>query len=104
MLTLQIKKKWLDMILSGEKTEEYRTITHYWTKRFKNILLLNSQGIPIGVPRMIKLRAGYRKNAPEAKVRVSISKGTGKPEWGAEPGTVYWILTIKEVVKQCRKS
>lgn len=25
MLTLPIKKKWFDLILSGEKTEEYRT-------------------------------------------------------------------------------
>ena len=26
MLTLSIKKKWFDMILSGEKKEEYREI------------------------------------------------------------------------------
>ena len=31
MLTLPIKKKWFDMILSGEKKEEYREI-----KPFKN--------------------------------------------------------------------
>ena len=29
MLTLPIKKKWFDMILSGEKKEEYREIKPY---------------------------------------------------------------------------
>ncbi len=99
MLTLPIKKKWLDMILSGEKKEEYRAITRYWTKRFQSIVLVDNYGLPLrSQSRIIKLRAGYSKNAPEAKVIVSISKGTGKSEWGAEPGTVYWVLTIEEVV------
>ena len=38
MLTLPIKKKWFDMIKSGEKKEEYREIKPYWTKRFENNL------------------------------------------------------------------
>lgn len=29
MLTLTIEKKWFDMILSGEKTEEYRELKRY---------------------------------------------------------------------------
>ena len=33
MLTLPIKKKWFDMIKSGEKKEEYREIKNYWTTR-----------------------------------------------------------------------
>ncbi len=33
MLILPIKKKWLDMILTGEKKEEYRQIKSYWTVR-----------------------------------------------------------------------
>lgn len=32
-LTLSLKKKWFDMIASGEKTEEYREIKPYWEKR-----------------------------------------------------------------------
>lgn len=36
MLTLPIKKKWYDMILSGEKKEEYREIKPYYTTRFAN--------------------------------------------------------------------
>ena len=33
VLTLTISKKWFDMILSGEKTEEYREIKPYWVAR-----------------------------------------------------------------------
>lgn len=28
MIVLPIKKKWLDMIVSGQKKEEYRSLTH----------------------------------------------------------------------------
>lgn len=32
-LTLHLKKRWYDMIKSGEKPEEYRAMTDYWLKR-----------------------------------------------------------------------
>lgn len=37
MLTLPIQKKWYDMILSGEKKEEYREIKEYYETRFQNL-------------------------------------------------------------------
>ena len=37
MLILPIKKKWFDMILSGEKKEEYREIKEYYETRFQNL-------------------------------------------------------------------
>ena len=33
VLYLTLKKKWFDMIASGEKIEEYREIKEYWLKR-----------------------------------------------------------------------
>ena len=33
VLHLTIKKKWFDMIASGEKKEEYRNFNDYWQKR-----------------------------------------------------------------------
>ncbi len=33
VLHLNLKKKWFDMIASGEKTEEYREIKPYWNTR-----------------------------------------------------------------------
>ena len=38
MLTIPIKKEWFDMIKSGEKPEEYREMSPYWTKRFEKYL------------------------------------------------------------------
>lgn len=32
-LHLTLKKNWFDLILSGEKKEEYREIKPYWEKR-----------------------------------------------------------------------
>ena len=37
MLVLPIKKKWFDMILSGEKKEEYREIKRYYESRLPGI-------------------------------------------------------------------
>lgn len=37
VLNLVVTKKWFDMIVSGEKTEEYREIKPYWVARlFQN--------------------------------------------------------------------
>src|SRR6478609_2178429 len=33
ILHLTLKKKWFDMIASGEKKEEYRELKPYWAKR-----------------------------------------------------------------------
>ena len=96
MLTLPIKKKWFDMICAGEKKEEYRAITPYYIERFKNIGLLNQFGEPTGKEACIVLRNGYGKNMPEVTVSVEAEIGFGCPAWGAEPGTPYYILKIKE--------
>lgn len=52
-LTLSLKKKWFDMIASGEKTEEYREITLYWQKR-----LLRCGGVCNGYCVLMKMAAG----------------------------------------------
>ena len=43
-LHLVLKKKWYDMITSGEKTEEYRTVTNYWATRLLAIPELDEDG------------------------------------------------------------
>lgn len=93
MLTLPIKKKWFDMILSGEKTEEYRDITPYYISRFMHLW----QGSLIGgkAERRICFRNGYRSDSPSFVAVVTLDIGYGKPEWGAEQGVKYYILTIK---------
>ena len=39
-LKLTLTRKWFDMILRGEKKEEYREIKPYWEQRLYHICLL----------------------------------------------------------------
>ena len=95
MLTLPIKKKWFDMIISGEKKEEYRDITPYYETRFKNLW----RGSLIGglAEREIMFRNGYSKNSPTFIAKCTAKIGTRNPKWGAEKGKPYYILEIREI-------
>lgn len=106
MLTLPIKKNWFDMILSGEKKEEYREIKPYWENRFVKIFgekafyprpsWVSDESV---IPTVkIMFRNGYSKNSPSFVAKCTLSIGTGKEEWGAEKGKEYFILTIKEII------
>lgn len=95
MLVLPIKRKWFDMIASGEKTEEYREIKPYYTSRFQKLW----QGSLIGgkAERKIMFRNGYSLKSPTIEAKCTLRKGKGKPEWGAEQGKEYYVLQILEV-------
>ncbi len=95
-MILPIKRKWYDLILSGEKKEEYRERKPYYTTRFAKVF-------PAGQwdkPKTIFFRNGYSTKSPEFMAECTLSVGEGKPEWGAEPGTRYYVLSIKEVHKR----
>ncbi len=87
MLTLPIKKKWFDMIKSGEKKEEYREIKPYYDSRFGNLYRWD----------YIIFRNGYKKNSPSIKCKCAITINPGNPLWGAEPGKIYYVLKILSV-------
>lgn len=93
MLTLPIKKKWFDMIKSGEKKEEYREIKKYYGTRFATL------GVGDNSKHYILFRNGYSKSSPTIKCEIVINQGTGKTEWGAETGKVYYVLKILSVKK-----
>ncbi len=112
MLILPIKKKWFDMIKSGEKKEEYREIKPYYKTRFYNAIkeILDKETFAQAATALILydntvmldvvFRNGYSKNSPQIKCRcIFKGKGQGKPEWGAEPNKEYYILDILEVHK-----
>lgn len=104
MLTLPIKKKWFDMILSGEKTEEYREIKPYYISRFKKIFnMCPYSAIPSGGDkREIRFRNGYGSSRPEFIALCTLDIKTGKPEWGAEPNKQYYVLKILEITEVSR--
>lgn len=100
MLTLPIKKKWFDMILSGEKKEEYREIKPYYMKRFGNLWIPWSVLKPVDGLREIRFRNGYAKDSPSFVAWCTLSVGTGREEWGAENGKEYFVLTIHRILNR----
>ena len=111
MLILTIKRKWMEKIRSGEKREEYRDISPYYTSRFKAFnpycyhnnevaekvfREATAQGIRIEFSNVV-LRAGYSLFSPAIMVSGRITVGTGRPEWGAIPGKEYYILHIDKM-------
>ena len=88
VLHLTLKKKWFDMIASGEKKEEYRELKPYWHKRL--------MGRTYDV---IKFRNGYSRNAPEITVGLKeIVSGFGITEWGAPEQQSVYILKLGKVI------
>lgn len=103
IMTLPIKKKWYDMILFGDKREEYREIKPFYQSRFRNYLHLerSSDEEPWRKPEVIvRFRNGYNKDSPSFRARCTVDIGEGKPEWGAEPGKRYFILHILEIERK----
>lgn len=107
MLTLPIKKKWYDMILSGEKKEEYREIKPYYETRFINLFgekafcprphwVSEQSEMPM---QEIMFRNGYSKTSPSFIATCTLSIGTGREEWGAEKDKQYFVLTIHKIME-----
>jgi len=79
MLTLPTKKKWFDMILSGDDTR-------YYESRFDKYM---------GKSVQVKFRNGYRKDSPSFIRMVIPRYGKGRLEWGAEQNKNYIVLEIQ---------
>lgn len=100
MLILPIKKKWFEMILSGEKTEEYREIKTYYSSRFvkAGLISITPKGyISSGMSSIVIFRNGYSRKSPYFRARVMASINKGKTEWGAKPEKKYFVLTILSI-------
>lgn len=124
-LHLTLKKKWFDMIASGEKTEEYREIKPYWIVRFVDINYPEeTKGENKVIPHDIRFdienghapdvvlqgyfsqlkqfdgaifKNGYSGGAPLISFKsVSLSIGEGRADWGAEPGKKYFVIKLGE--------
>lgn len=91
MVILPIKKKWYDMILSGEKKEEYREIKPYYTTRFKNENMMD------GSAHDVLFRNGYSSTSPSFMAKCRLRVGTGNSNWGAVPDTEYYVLCVEKV-------
>lgn len=116
ILHLTLKKKWFDMIASGEKKEEYREVKKYWAIRF--VAISNYKGKCEGLlpndndtylnsfyPLVFKkydyiiFKNGYSKNAPTLKVKfLGIEIGNAKPEWSDNWQGKVFIIKLGEII------
>ena len=106
ILTLNVSKQWFDMIVAGEKTEEYREIKPYWIKR----LTINCEvaydvaaetycGKVLYRPYThVLFINGYRKDSQRIEKEIE-SIGIGKPKKGLCPDkwldTEFFIIKFK---------
>lgn len=98
ILNLTIRRKWLDMIASGEKREEYRRadnsqVARVWRHWFNGI----SDGA------VAVFRAGYtiRSRAVAVEVVNVMIRGAGEiwhPEWGEDRKAARYVLQLGRVL------
>ena len=73
ILHLTLKKRWFDLIATGQKKREYRQLKPYWEKR----LLHGPDGEPNEFDE-VWFRNGYRKSAPFMRVKCENIALSGK--------------------------
>lgn len=105
ILHLTLKRKWFDMIASGEKKEVYRELKPYWWKRLGYWYDSDREtgywdyGFS-KMPDVILFKNGYAKNAPSIQVECeNIEIGPAKPEWSDNWQGDVFIIKLGEILK-----
>ncbi len=117
-LRFNLHREFFDMILSGDKKEEYRDITPFYISQLFNwresgynrtecvdelMMWGNNSSFwkylkDFEVEDTIIFDNGYQKNRPSFEIGFdSIGIGTGKTEWGAEPEKLYFVFYLGDV-------
>ena len=100
-LTLSLKRQWFEKIKSGEKKEEYRENSEYWQRRLYRSMDANNAEFK-HFDRLV-FTLGYPKAGDKERRLVfknpRIRIGTGRQEWGAEPGKQYFVITFGDRVE-----
>jgi len=107
-LQLSLKTNWFEMTKSGIKTEDYREINDYWVSRLcvkhpKSViaggnLIHKHSGRQFSFKKFDTntMTLGYPKSTDTERILKLEHKGieirTGNPEWGAEPGKLYFVI------------
>ena len=98
-LDLVLKKKWYDMIASGEKTEEYRELKAYWWNRLSRVVETEDHYTYREIIHYdrVTFHLGYAKNRPSMAFAIKeITIRPGRTEWGAENGKNYFVIKLGE--------
>lgn len=130
ILRLSLKRKWFEMTKAGIKTEDYREINDYWSRR---LLELNEdtewadwreliedlanpnrkhedvyQCLSFFGARLKKfdvntMALGYPPAGDKDRIIKLEHKGivirSGNPQWGAEPGKLYFVILHGSPIK-----
>lgn len=91
-LRLTLKKKWYDMIDSGEKKEEYREDKPYWRKR----LVIPGSHPPVTKDfDFVQFTNGYGSSRPRMmfECRV-ILLNFGNPNWGGDGKNIQFVIRL----------
>jgi hypothetical protein len=102
-LKLTLNKKWFEMILSGEKTEEYREIKDHWKTRLtdqKKIWARPPHQWKFKTFDVVEFRNGYSKTAPMIRIEcLGIILGNAKPEWSDNWEAMVFIIQLGEIIE-----
>jgi hypothetical protein len=110
-LRLSLKTKWFEMTKAGTKTEDYRELSPYWSKRFGTPItwameayiqpdFCDTDGVGYTLNqtnyKVNLMTLGYPKSTDTERILKLEHKGieirTGNPEWGAEPNKLYFVI------------
>lgn len=117
-LQLPLKRRWFEMTKSGEKKEDYREINTYWIKRLTENFSWDMNKYPLKLnehkdvlnkgslkPKSFDINTmtlGYPTSTDTERIlrleHKGIEIGYGKPEWGAEPNKLYFIIKHGEII------
>lgn len=103
MLVLSVKKEYLEKMVNGEKTIDYREIKPFYNKKFKRYLPRYNGKNEIFFPTFnILFRNGqdYKSNSIKCVCILEIARGERK--WGAKPNKVYYVIHIIERIGENR--
>lgn len=92
-LVLPMKAVYFDAIRRGEKPEEYRLVTPYWSKRLEGRSYSK-----------VILKRGYPKNGDDERILIMPWQGCARkvithPHFGDQPVEVYAINVSRRAVR-----
>lgn len=107
-LKLTLKKKWFDMIASGEKKEEYREIKPYWHDRLikeviseytLNPTALTKQTVIFKEFDFVEFTNGYGSDRPKLTLECKgICMGNAKPEWSDNWQGDVFVISLGKII------
>ena len=97
-LTLNVKKEWFDMILSGEKKEEYREIKELYYKRLVYRRITDNVNVFVDYDTVTFLN-GMKKQTPTIVVECKgISIGKANPEWSGNWQGDAFVIKLGKLI------